>query len=196
MMRRLLATVAATALFLCPNTSAQSVNAIVSGTITDVTGALLPAVTLTATNMETGVITTTLSNRTGAYRFPSLRPGIYTISASLQGFLTQPYTDLEFSAQPYNDISFTLPLASVITPGVEVQAMPMDAMMAASSQSAGSVLSGTTLRDLPTVGNDAWGSDGRRPINGDDAHSQFCRRRPNLAQHDPGWDPRQRWPME
>ena len=126
-MRRLLATVAATALFLCPNTSAQSVNAIVSGKVTDVTGALLPGVTLTATNIETGVITTTLSNRTGAYRFPSLRPGIYTISASLQGFLTQPYTDLEFSAQPYNDISFTLPLASVITPGVEVQAMPMDA---------------------------------------------------------------------
>src|SRR5262245_47676448 len=129
MMRRLLATVAATAFFLCPNTSAQSVNAIVSGTVTDVTGALLPAVTLTATNVETGIITTTHTNETGYYNFPSLQPGIYKISASRSGFLTQPYADLEFNAQPYV-IRFTLPLASVISPGVEVQAMSMDAMMA------------------------------------------------------------------
>src|SRR5262245_29184817 len=154
MVRRLLASAAIAALILCSDTSAQSVNAAVSGTVTDVTGALLPAVTVTATNMETGVITTTHTNETGFYNFPSLQPGIYKISASRSGFLTQPYTDLEFNAQPYV-IRFTLPLASVITPGVEVQAMSMDAMMAASSQSAGFLLSEKMVRDLPTVGNDA-----------------------------------------
>jgi hypothetical protein len=114
--RRLLASAAMAALFLCPNTSAQSVNAIVSGTVTDVTGALLPGVLLTATNIETGVITTTHTNETGFYNFPSLQPGIYKISASLPGFLTQPYTDLEFNAQPYV-IPFTLPrLGELIAP--------------------------------------------------------------------------------
>src|SRR5262245_11558779 len=151
-MRRLLATVAVAALCLCPHTSAQSVNAKVSGWVTDVTGALLPGVTVTATNMETAVVTTALSNETGFYSFPSLQPGRYKLSASLSGFFTPPYENLQLGNASY-EFSFSLSLAAVVT-NVDVPGMTMDAMMASSSQSAGFVLSEKMVRDLPTVGND------------------------------------------
>jgi hypothetical protein len=50
----------------------QSTNATVSGTIEDISKALLPGVTVTATNNATGVVTTVVSNESGAYNFPSL----------------------------------------------------------------------------------------------------------------------------
>jgi hypothetical protein len=107
---------------------------------------------VTATNLETGVVTTTLTNETGIYNFPSLQPGAYRLSPSLAGFFSHPL-DVQLASDAYV-YPFTLPLASVVT-NVEVPSMSMDAMMAASSQSAGSLLSEKMVRDLPTVGNDA-----------------------------------------
>src|SRR5262245_14367492 len=72
--------------------SSQSSYARVSGTIGDASGALIPGVTATATNTETGVVTTSVSNEVGAYNFPSLLPGTYRVSASLPGFQTQTFT--------------------------------------------------------------------------------------------------------
>jgi hypothetical protein len=64
----------------------QSGNARVGGTIDDPSGAVLPGVTVTATNTDTGAITTTVSNESGAYNFASLLPGPYKVSADLPGF--------------------------------------------------------------------------------------------------------------
>src|SRR5262245_4030466 len=82
-MRRKILEVVAASLFIAINTWAQQGAATVSGPITDATGARLSGVTVTATNTETGVVTTVHSNETGIYSFPSLQPGIYELSASL-----------------------------------------------------------------------------------------------------------------
>src|SRR5205085_9486735 len=74
---------------------AQSNNATVSGTVSDASGALIPGVTISATNTRTGVVTTALSNETGTYNVPNLQPGSYKVSAELPGFQTQTYTDVE-----------------------------------------------------------------------------------------------------
>ena len=68
---------------------AQSVNSTIGGTVQDATGAFIPGVTITATNTQTGVASTTISNESGAYQFPSLQPGTYNITAELPGFGTQ-----------------------------------------------------------------------------------------------------------
>jgi len=47
---------------------------------------LIPGVTITATNVDTNVTQTTLTNESGAYNFPVLQPGTYPVSAELQGF--------------------------------------------------------------------------------------------------------------
>ena len=50
----------------------QSSNAVLGGTVSDAAGALIPGVTVTATNVATGIAVTTISNEAGDYNFPSL----------------------------------------------------------------------------------------------------------------------------
>src|SRR5262249_8995790 len=69
----------------------EGINARLSGTVTDATGALIPGVEVTAKNTETGVVSTTITNETGTYRFPSLQPGTYDASAALSGFSNQTF---------------------------------------------------------------------------------------------------------
>ena len=51
----------------------QTTNATLGGTISDASGALIPGVTITATNTQTGIVTTVVSNEAGAYQFASLQ---------------------------------------------------------------------------------------------------------------------------
>src|SRR5262245_4131336 len=79
----------------CANAFSQSINASVGGTVADATKALIPGVTVTATNTGTGIMTTNVTNESGAYNFPALQPGTYKISAELAGFQTQTFTDVQ-----------------------------------------------------------------------------------------------------
>src|SRR5262245_59875368 len=66
------------------------------GIVTDPSGALIPGVSITATNTDTGVITTTVTNEAGAYSYPSLQPGrSYSVSASLPEFKTLTFTNID-----------------------------------------------------------------------------------------------------
>src|ERR1700730_15815642 len=56
-----------------------------AGSVTDATGAIVPGVTVTATNTQTGVTTSTVTNDAGLYRFGELVIGPYRIEASKPG---------------------------------------------------------------------------------------------------------------
>jgi len=58
------------------------------GRVTDASGAVLPAVTVTAENIATKSIRTTVSTDTGDYVFTLLPIGAYTVKIELQGFQT------------------------------------------------------------------------------------------------------------
>jgi hypothetical protein len=66
---------------------AVEVTARIKGTVTDPTGAVLPNVTVTATNQDTGVITTTTTMANGDYIFQKLPIGTYSVSATGHGFV-------------------------------------------------------------------------------------------------------------
>ena len=70
-------------------TFAQTSYATLGGTVSDATGALIPGVSITATNAATGIVNTVLTNEAGAYQFASLQTGTYKVSAELSGFRTQ-----------------------------------------------------------------------------------------------------------
>jgi len=59
----------------------------VSGTVTDSTGAVVPGVTVTATNIESGNTFVSLTDERGDFRL-SVRVGTYKITAELAGFTT------------------------------------------------------------------------------------------------------------
>jgi Carboxypeptidase regulatory-like domain/TonB dependent receptor len=61
--------------------------AVLSGTITDTSGAVLPGVTVTVTSESLiGGPKTAVTDATGSYRFPAVPPGAYTLTADLAGF--------------------------------------------------------------------------------------------------------------
>lgn len=60
--------------------------AAITGTVTDPNGAVIPNVTVTATNTATGVATTRTSSGAGVYDISPLLVGTYTVTAKASGF--------------------------------------------------------------------------------------------------------------
>src|SRR5206468_2144013 len=129
----------------------QSTYATVSGTIEDSSHALLPGLTVTATNNATAVVTTVISNESGAYNLTGLLPGTYTVKAELPGFQTKSFTDVQLGNAAQVRLNFTLQVAGQAQ-SVEVT-VAADTLLATSSSSVGEVLSQQRVQDLPIVGN-------------------------------------------
>ena len=94
-------------------TAFAQVNATVVGTVSDSTGALIPAVEITALNVNTGISTAQISNETGTYQFPSLQPGTYRVTAVLPGFQTQAFQNVQLSQGQQIRLNFTLQVVGV-----------------------------------------------------------------------------------
>jgi hypothetical protein len=131
----------------------QSSNARLSGTVTDASGAMIPGVTVTATNTATGVVDTTLSNNAGVYNFASLLPGKYRVKAEMTGFQTQTKTGLELGNAAQVRLNFELQIAGVAT-AVEVN-VEAENLLLESSSSTGDVLPERVVQELPLVNSDA-----------------------------------------
>ncbi|MDA2930388.1 TonB-dependent receptor [Acidobacteria bacterium AH-259-O06] len=71
----------------------QADRATISGTVTDVTGAVIPGVDVSATNVDTGVQTLAFTNDVGNYTLVNIPIGTYRITFELPGFKTYERTD-------------------------------------------------------------------------------------------------------
>jgi carboxypeptidase family protein/TonB-dependent receptor-like protein len=88
-MRTKLLVLLTAAVLLLPSPSAAQIGqtGTLTGTVADQSGAVLPGVTVTATGESViGGARTAVTDENGVYRFPSLPPGTYTVSAELSGF--------------------------------------------------------------------------------------------------------------
>jgi hypothetical protein len=137
---------------ICVAAVAQSSNASVGGTVADASGALIPGVSVTATNTGTGIVSTTVSNEAGSYQFPPLQPGSYTVSAELPGFRKQIFNNVGLGISQQVRLNFTLQVSNVAT-AVEVS-VAADTLLATTSASVGVVLPEYKIRDLPLAGRD------------------------------------------
>ena len=75
-------------LALATSAAAQTVSGTIQGTVTDTSGAVLPGVTITLTQVETGTARAITTNGEGIYNAPFLQIGRYTVKAELSGFGT------------------------------------------------------------------------------------------------------------
>lgn len=123
-------------------------NASVQGTVLDTRGAVIPNATVTLTNSDNGVKQTAASNSSGVYRFPSLAPGNYTISANVQGF-APAQVSFNLATDQTRDVPLNLALASVSsTVTVSTEAPLLDTSESRLEQT----LDTTALTDLPLPG--------------------------------------------
>src|SRR4029077_17695970 len=67
---------------------AQTVRGVLTGTVTDPSGAVVAGASVVATETQTGVKSATLTSSAGSYRFPELPLGVYTVEITQSGFKT------------------------------------------------------------------------------------------------------------
>src|SRR5215510_5944609 len=67
---------------------AQTTNGVISGIISDAQGGVLPGVTVTGRNPDTGLVRTVVTEADGRFRLAALPPGRYELKAELAGFGT------------------------------------------------------------------------------------------------------------
>ena len=92
---------------------AQTTTGVIRGVVTDESGAVLPGVTLTLRGRAVPGAPTTVSNETGAYRFPNLPPGSYDITAELAGFTTSAQTGIQVSLGGTAEVSVALKVSTL-----------------------------------------------------------------------------------
>ena len=92
-----------------------------------------------------------MTNETGAYNFPSLLPGKYTVSASLTGLATENITNASLGASQSYRYNFKMGVATG-NQSVDVS-VSAETILAQSGATIGQALSEQKVHDLPLVGN-------------------------------------------
>src|SRR5688500_10247763 len=120
-----------------------------SGTVRDESGAVLPGVTVTVTQTETGFTRTVVTDDTGAYVLPNLPLGPYRLEVSLQGFRTYVQTGIVLQVAATPTINTSLAVGNLEeTVAVEAAAPIVDVRSAGISE----VVENERILELPLQG--------------------------------------------
>ena len=90
-----------------------AVNGTIEGTVKDTQGSLLPGVTVTVANIDTGDQRVVVTNESGLYRAPLLSLGTYRVAAELQGFKKFEQTGITLRAGQTAVIDVSLSVGAV-----------------------------------------------------------------------------------
>jgi len=93
--------------------AAAAQEASITGTVVDTSKAVVPGATVTATNVDTGIPTATVSDESGRYRLQNLQPGNYKLQAELTGFSTVLIPLVELRVGQNATVPFELKLADL-----------------------------------------------------------------------------------
>jgi hypothetical protein len=117
----------------------------VQGNLQDPNGAAVPNATVTLTNIDNQVSQTATSDANGVFRFASLGPGNYTVTANAPGFAPAS-TQIVLNAAETRNVSLTLAIGQVSTNvTVTTQAPLLDTADSRNQQTLGQ----TALENLP-----------------------------------------------
>ena len=106
-------------LFASVQVRAQYEDGSLVGTIRDSSGAIVANASVSITNTATGITSQTRTNGQGDYDVPSLRVGVYTITASAPGFASAEAKDITVSVGGRERIDLSLKVGAEAT-SVEV----------------------------------------------------------------------------
>jgi outer membrane receptor protein involved in Fe transport len=122
----------------------------IDGNVTDPSGAAISDATVEATNADTAVTESTVTNNDGLYRFPSLIPGTYTITVKKQGFAQFTRQATRIDAGISARIDAKLPIGTA-TAKVEVSGEAP--LLQTDSAEVNETIHSSEISSLPTFGN-------------------------------------------
>lgn len=133
---------------------AQSTSGAFRGTVTDPSGAAIAGAEVTATNQATGVAQQISTDENGGFFLGHLSPGIYTVTAAVQGFkaLSRPGLELLVDQQ----ISLNLAL-TIGTSSETVTVNSSTPVLQTHSVDSGQVIETKEILDLPLDGRNFQG---------------------------------------
>jgi len=142
------ASVVLMSLLTCATSWAQA-TAELAGRVTDESGAVLPGVTVTATQVDTGFTRAVVTDGSGAWVMPNLPIGPYRLEVALQGFRTYVQTGIVLQVGATPTINATLGVGSLEeTVSVEAAAPIVDVRSAGISE----VVEQERIVELPLQG--------------------------------------------
>ena len=120
----------------------------ISGVLTDPSEAAVPAAKVTLTDQARGYVFTTTSDNTGRYLFTTVPPGVYSVSAEMQGFDKAVSKNITLNVTENVTANLTLRLAGTKQSiQVEAQSQTLETEDAVTGQ----VVNRRFINDLPLV---------------------------------------------
>ena len=135
--------------FLLASASLASVTGSITGVVTDAKDSVIQGAKVVATNTDTGIATSTITNADGSYSFPNLPIGRYTVRIVAKGFSQFNETNIVLDVNTALRIDARLQVSSV-TENIEVSAnaVQVDTI----STQLGDVIGSTSMTSLPLNG--------------------------------------------
>src|SRR6266404_5203843 len=124
---------------------AQIQNARVEGTLTDSSLAAVPGAKLAIVNNRTQVKSDAESDQSGFFFFPVLQPGIYTLTAEVQGFRKATITNIEVN------VGVTLRQDVKLEVGTVTEVLTVEANTVRVQTTEATIQRAVTLRDISTL---------------------------------------------
>ena len=140
--------IAGLALF-CASSLLAQVSGVVSGIVTDQSGAVVPNATVTATNTETGALRETIADGGGRYDFSPLQVGVYEIHAKKTGFQEAVRTGVQLLVNQSATVDLTLQVGES---NQQITVHEDAPLVGVSTTDASGVISQLQIRDLPLNG--------------------------------------------
>src|SRR3954471_15297046 len=158
--QRLVSAIVMALLMLAPAASAQQGTTELRGRVSDAQGGVLPGVTVTVRNQDTGMYRETRSGEDGSFIATGLVPGRYEVVAELQGFKKFNRRDLVLEVGKTATIEVALEVGALTeTVNVTTQSPLVDV----TSKEIGGNITGETLTSLPSVNGNFIGFIGLLP---------------------------------
>jgi hypothetical protein len=136
-------------LVLAATAGAQSTAGTITGTVSDITGAVLPGVDVTVTNEGTNLTRNLVTNESGLYTAPQLPIGIYRVEAQLPGFQTAVQSGIQLRIDQRARIDLALEIGQV-SQIIEVTAEAP--LIQSEDSSIGTVIDQQKVSELPLNG--------------------------------------------
>jgi hypothetical protein len=137
------------ALALSWSLQAQELVAHIRGTVTDPSGAGVPAAEVKATNIQTKVSATVPTKDDGGFEFLSLQPGNYDVTVTKAGFRTSTAHNILLTLNQVYNLPVALEVGQV-TESVQVESNPVQ--VETTTTQLGTIIDATQIVDLPLLG--------------------------------------------